>query len=234
MIVFATAPKRGGGRRRAIRQQMGKGSGRERTVCPGSPYLRSENPRDPYNLTARAVCSTLAKKSLATRPGKRVRNQAPPSSSDAAMRRVERLAYLLDNSIRVPGTKYRIGYDAIVGLVPGVGDAAGLALSSYIIVEAVRLGVPSRAIVQMVFNVGLETLAGTVPIAGDLFDATWKANARNMDLIRAHHEPDFVSLRPSNSRYLRNAIVIMMAGLGAVIVLLVLLIRWVVGTGVFS
>ena len=107
--------------------------------------------------------------------------QAPGSDSRRA--RLNRLAWLLDSSIRVPGTDFRIGLDAVLGLLPGGGDVAGVILSSYIVLEAARMGVPRRTLLRMIGNVAVEGLAGAVPVAGDLFDAAWKANQRNVVLL---------------------------------------------------
>lgn len=90
---------------------------------------------------------------------------------------------LLDESIRIPGIGYRIGYDAVIGLIPGLGDAVGLLLGSYIVIEAARFRVPKSTLIRMLANVVLEAIAGTVPIAGDLFDAVYKANLRNLRLL---------------------------------------------------
>ena len=104
-------------------------------------------------------------------------------SDDRIRRRLARLAWLLDSSIPVPGTRFSIGLDALIGLVPVVGDLVGVLLSCYILGEAVRLGVGRRTLARMAFNVALEGLVGMVPVAGDLFDAGWKANQRNMRLL---------------------------------------------------
>jgi hypothetical protein len=106
------------------------------------------------------------------------------------LRRLERLAVLLDASILVPGTRFRFGLDPILGLFPGLGDFAGAALSGYIVYEAWRLGVPRWALVKMIANIGVEAAIGTVPVAGDVFDAAWKANLRNLDIVRRHVGPD--------------------------------------------
>ena len=101
----------------------------------------------------------------------------------ALVRRLDTLAYLLDNSIPIPGTGTRFGIDALIGLIPGVGDAAGALLSGYIVLQAARLGTGFPVILRMLLNVGIETLVGAVPLLGDLFDAGWKANDRNMRLL---------------------------------------------------
>jgi len=105
---------------------------------------------------------------------------------DAVRRRLARLAWLLDNSIPVPGTPYRIGLDAIIGFVPGLGDVVGVLLSSYIVREAGRLGAPPSVLTRMAFNVAVEGLVGLVPFVGDVFDAAWKANVRNLALLDEH------------------------------------------------
>ena len=99
---------------------------------------------------------------------------------------LERLAWWLDSAIVVPGTRFRVGLDALIGLVPGVGDLIGAALSAYIVAAAARRGLPSSVLLRMALNVGLEALVGVVPIVGDLFDAAWKANQRNVALLRQY------------------------------------------------
>jgi hypothetical protein len=100
------------------------------------------------------------------------------------LKRLDSLAYLLDNSIPIPGTGARVGLDALIGLVPGIGDVAGTAMSGYIVMQAARMGAPASVIARMVLNVGIETVVGAIPFLGDLFDAGWKANARNIKLLR--------------------------------------------------
>lgn len=102
------------------------------------------------------------------------------------LRRLERLANLLDSAIVIPGTGFRIGIDPILGLFPGGGDVVGAALSGYIVYESWRLGVPAAGLLRMVANVIADTALGAVPLAGDLFDAYWKANLRNIAILRAH------------------------------------------------
>ena len=97
---------------------------------------------------------------------------------------LHRLAWVLDNSFPVPGLGgYRIGVDGLIGLVPGIGDAVGALLSSYILAEAVRLGVPKTVLLRMYANVLVDSVVGLIPLAGDVFDVTWKANLRNVNLL---------------------------------------------------
>lgn len=95
------------------------------------------------------------------------------------------LAWLLDSSIPVPGTSFTIGLDALIGLVPVLGDLVGVLLSSYIMSEAARLGAPRPLLWRMAFNVGVEGVVGIIPFAGDVFDAAWKANQKNVRLLDA-------------------------------------------------
>ncbi|WP_430515909.1 DUF4112 domain-containing protein [Mesorhizobium loti] len=88
----------------------------------------------------------------------------------------------------MPGTKVRFGVDAVLGLIPVVGDSAGVALSSIIVVEAFRIGVPVGVLIRMIANVLIEGVIGSIPIAGDAFDVFWRANRRNMALLVRHLE----------------------------------------------
>ena len=108
--------------------------------------------------------------------------------SDAVTKTHEKLkalAWLLDSSIRLPGG-FRIGVDALFGLLPFFGDAAGVVLSGYIVSQAARLGLPSSVLGRMLFNIAVEGVIGIIPIFGDIFDAAWKANQRNIRLLEQH------------------------------------------------
>lgn len=104
----------------------------------------------------------------------------------AVIQRLRKLTHLMDNAIAIPGTKFRIGLDPILGLLPGAGDLIGTALSAYIVLEAVRLGLPKETLGKMVSNILLESVVGTVPLVGDWFDFAWKANVKNLELIETH------------------------------------------------
>ena len=86
----------------------------------------------------------------------------------------------------LPGTSFRFGIDAVLGLVPGVGDAIGAGLSAWLIIEAQRLGAPNILLARMAGNLMLDAAVGAVPLLGDVFDAAFKANLRNMRLLRRH------------------------------------------------
>jgi hypothetical protein len=96
------------------------------------------------------------------------------------------MSRLLDNAFTIPGTNYRFGLDAIIGLVPGLGDAVGALFSGYLVLQASRLGAPRAVVTRMVANVALDTVVGWVPVLGDLFDVAWKSNVRNMALLEEH------------------------------------------------
>lgn len=105
------------------------------------------------------------------------------ASERAALRRCRTIANLLDDAIRVPGTDRKIGIDPLVGLLPVAGDAVMAALSGYVVAEAIRLGAPRETVLRMVGNVLVDFLGGSIPVIGDLFDATFKANVRNVQLL---------------------------------------------------
>jgi hypothetical protein len=104
----------------------------------------------------------------------------------ATLNRIRRLSRLMDTAIGIPGTKFRIGIDPIIGLIPGAGDLISTSFSAYIIYLATRFGIPAKDLRQMIFNIGLEAVVGTVPLVGDLFDAYYKSNIRNLAILEKH------------------------------------------------
>ncbi len=94
------------------------------------------------------------------------------------------LAFYLDDLFRIPGIGWRFGLDAVIGLVPNVGDTLTSFASFYILLAGVRYGVPKITLLRMAFNIGLDYVVGTIPFIGDAFDFFWKSNKQNMDLIR--------------------------------------------------
>lgn len=121
---------------------------------------------------------------------------AARANSAERIQRMRTLAWLLDNSIPLPGG-YRIGIDALIGLVPGIGDALGALISAYIVNEARALGAPRSVLLRMIGNVMIETVIGAIPFAGDLFDAAFKANSRNLALL-ARYQLDPIGSRRSS------------------------------------
>lgn len=111
------------------------------------------------------------------------------AAHDPRLNRVRRLAWLLDRSIPLGGG-FRVGLDPLIGLVPGIGDALGVLFALYIVFEGARLGLPGAVLARMLGNIALEGIVGTVPLLGDVFDAAWHANARNVRLIERHYRPE--------------------------------------------
>ena len=117
------------------------------------------------------------------------RVSTPPGTAlgkSGKLGRARRLARLLDDLIRIPGTNIGIGLDPIIGLIPGVGDMIGGLMSSYILVVAAHEGVPAAVLTRMLGNIALDSLVGVVPVLGDLFDVGIKSNRRNVDLLERY------------------------------------------------
>lgn len=111
--------------------------------------------------------------------------------SHAALARIRFLSQFLDNAVRVPGTTFRVGLDPFLGLIPGAGDVASVLISVYIVLESLRFRLPKETLIRMVSNLLTDTALGSIPVAGDVFDVVWKANARNLQLLEAHlQNPD--------------------------------------------
>lgn len=105
---------------------------------------------------------------------------------EASVARIELISRVMDSLVEIPGTNIRIGVDALIGLVPVVGDLISQAVSSYLIWEARQLGVSRITIARMIGNTALDTVLGFVPFVGDAFDVTFRANMRNLALLKAH------------------------------------------------
>jgi len=105
---------------------------------------------------------------------------------EEALARLEALAKLMDGSFVVPGTNIRMGLDGLIGLIPGIGDVVSGLISSYLIWEARQLGVSKWVLARMVGNTFLDTAIGAIPVAGDIFDVMFRANMKNMALLRRH------------------------------------------------
>jgi hypothetical protein len=102
----------------------------------------------------------------------------------ATLERLDTLATLLDTALVIPGTNIRFGLDGLIGLIPGIGDMITTALSAYLVYEAHRLGAPTHLLMRMIANVALDGVVGAVPLVGDAFDVLWRANRRNIRLLR--------------------------------------------------
>ena len=117
---------------------------------------------------------------------------------DANLALLRRWAVLLDSAFRVPGTRVRFGLDAIIGLIPGIGDLAAPVFTGMLLVTAARLRLPAIVQARMVLNVLLDVAVGLVPLLGDLVDIAWKANLRNLALLERHANP---GVKPGRSDY---------------------------------
>lgn len=115
--------------------------------------------------------------------------QPAPNPTQEHARRIEQLrrwSYRMDRAFRIPGTQLRFGWDAIVGLVPGFGDAVMAAFSLFILSHSFRMRLPGVIRIRMLLNVLLDFLAGAIPVLGDFFDVVWKASTRNLALLERH------------------------------------------------
>ncbi len=104
----------------------------------------------------------------------------------ATLKRLERFSRFTDSSIGIPFTRFKFGIEALIGLIPGIGDLAGLILSSYILFEAQRLGVGSQLKSRIIINMLIDFVGGLIPFFGDIFDAYFKANTRNTQLLKRY------------------------------------------------
>lgn len=111
--------------------------------------------------------------------------QQPPLDPDMA--RLDKLAKLLDNQFGVPGTRFRFGLDGVIGLVPYLGDIAGFAVSGILMRTMVKKGAGPLLMLRMMWNFVLDAVIGIVPVIGDLFDFGYKANRRNVDLLKSYY-----------------------------------------------
>lgn len=136
--------------------------------------------------------------------------------------RLRRLTRLLDSAIPIPGTRYRFGLDALVGIVPWIGDVIGGIFSSYIVLQAARMGVSKPTLIRMMGNVAVDTVIGEIPFLGDLFDVGWKSNTRNLQLLEAHLERPTTTTRTSRGVVLLVilGLVLLLAGIIALGILL--------------
>lgn len=99
---------------------------------------------------------------------------------------VEWLVEMMDQRFTIPGTKFRFGYDALLGLIPGLGDMIGSLISTALVLEALRQRVPWRVVARMLFNIWLDGTLGSVPVVGDVFDFYFKSNRKNLALLRKY------------------------------------------------
>lgn len=143
---------------------------------------------------------------------------------------LRRFAFYMDEAFSIPGTKFKVGLDALLGLIPGIGDLIGGLLSTWIVIGALRHRVPAAVIVRMVINIGIDLLFGAVPVAGDMFDFLYEENVKNMRLLEKHRD----RRRPPRSvaavAFVAACIVLFVLGMSSVIVaILVAIAAWTIG-----
>ncbi len=109
------------------------------------------------------------------------------SKDKSAIANVESMAQWMDAKFTIPGTNFKFGLDALVGLIPGAGDFATLAISGYMISILAKNGASGFIVARMALNVVIDAVLGSVPILGDIFDVAFKANMRNTRLMREHY-----------------------------------------------
>jgi len=151
-----------------------------------------------------------------------------PSEPADPLARARTLARLLDSAARVPGTNIRFGADAVIGLIPGLGDIGGAALAGYLVILAQRLGVPRAVVLRMLANVAVDTLAGSVPVIGDLFDVAYKSNLRNVALLERALERPVATSRTSRLMVVATIVGIALLVAGGLVVA-VIAIRAIAG-----
>lgn len=156
----------------------------------------------------------------------------PFPDEQARARRLEQtrqLAWLLDDWFRIPFTKYRIGLDPIIGLIPGIGDFAGAILSGLVLMQAVRLGASPSTLTVILLNILMDHTIGAVPVLGDLFDAVYKVNRRNFGLLeRQITDPAFARQK---SRKTLGVVGLVVGGLFLLLLLVMALLAWGVVAG---
>ncbi len=200
---------------------------RRRPVDPDLPGDPSADP-DLAKKLARVVTSKAVDRALGDDISPELKKQIASQIEPWA----ERLAYFLDDWIRIPGTNIKFGLDAVVGLVPGVGDLVTGTGSVALLLLALKRGVPTAGLMRMIFNIGMDVVGGAIPVLGDFFDVAWRSNRKNLDVIKRYTaDPDGPLAEPSSGDKLLVGVGITLAVLGVVVPLLVGIF---LGASVFS
>ena len=168
--------------------------------------------------------------SLINRPPPRPK--VGPTSDDPLDPVLEHLARLMDGIFQIPGTNIRVGLDALIGLIPGLGDAITTFVSLYIVAAASKLGVPRITLARMGLNIAIDSLCGAIPFLGDVFDIFWKANFKNVELIRRNRTaaPQEVRRgRIGDWLFLMTVMAIVIGVLGGAIAVAYLLVKSIAG-----
>ena len=138
------------------------------------------------------------------------------------LERLRGIAKVLDDAVRVPGTNIRFGLDAVLGLLPGAGDAVTGVVAAYAIVLAARLGAPPVVIARMTMNVLIDVATGTIPVLGDIFDVGWKSNRKNVQLLE-RYQADPQKVRTSSWAI----VIVLLLIIAAAIVGVFMLAAWI-------
>lgn len=153
------------------------------------------------------------------------------TTSERELTRLRAITRVMDEAVGVPGTRFRIGLDGLLGLFPGIGDALSAGVAGYAILAAARLGAPKSVIARMAGNVVLDTIVGAIPVLGDLFDFGFKANRRNLRALE-HYLAEPVHARRSSRALVAGTAIALILVLVLIVTLALLLARAVIG--VFS
>ena len=146
---------------------------------------------------------------------------------------LETIAHLLDSVFEIPGIRVRFGIDALLGLLPGFGDTASAFASIYILQAATRHGVSRVTLARMTLNIVIDLVVGALPIIGDLFDVYWKANKKNVELLRRHFQANPAAertLRRSDGLFVAGMITIILAILAASVAAAYFILTWIVSS----
>ena len=153
--------------------------------------------------------------------------QEKSTSPDKALQRLDQVAQLLDNRFRIPGTQMRFGVDSLVGLIPYAGDVITFLISGLLIMIMARYGAGGKLALKMMGNIWLDGVVGTIPILGDLFDFRYRANLRNVQLLKEHYQEG----KHAGSAW---GILLMLLFVLLVLILLSVIIMWKVLAWIFS
>lgn len=154
----------------------------------------------------------------------------PDDKLPADLVALRRFAFLMDEAFAIPGTRIRVGLDALIGLVPGIGDIVGGMLSTWIIAGALRHRVPARIILRMVFNVAIDLIFGSIPVAGDVFDFLYEENMKNMRLLERYRDRQRPPRSPASIALVLALIIAFLAGLALLLLAGVVAVAvWLIG-----
>jgi hypothetical protein len=155
-----------------------------------------------------------------------------PAKAVEIERSLDQLSLWMDGLFRIPGIGWRFGLDALVGLIPGVGDLATTGVSLYILASAVRYRVPKVTLLRMGLNIGVDYVLGSLPVVGDVFDAWWKSNQKNVALLKERatvSAEDARSGRLSDWLFLLLIVLVLLALLFGSLAVAYLILRFVAG-----